>query len=98
MSRADQATTERAKVLVPFGFTERQACFLVTVMSHSGVFVGRQYAALAGITHGHKMSTIRLFESTGRRRSGSCTGESGAEWDISSRMAIRTEGVLWFGE
>ena len=25
-------------------------------------------------------------------------GRLGAEWDISSRLAIRTEGVLWFGE
>jgi hypothetical protein len=25
-------------------------------------------------------------------------GRSGAEWDISRRMAIRTEGVIWFGE
>ena len=25
-------------------------------------------------------------------------GRIGAEWDISSRMAIRTEGVMWFGE
>ena len=25
-------------------------------------------------------------------------GRIGAEWDISSRMAIRTEGVAWFGE
>jgi hypothetical protein len=25
-------------------------------------------------------------------------GRVGAEWDISSRMAIRTEGVMWFGE
>ena len=52
---ADQATTERTKVLVPFGFTERQARFLATVMLHSGVFVGRQYAAFAGITHGQKV-------------------------------------------
>ena len=43
------------KVLVPFGFTERQARFLATVMLHSGVFVGRQYAAFAGITHGQKV-------------------------------------------
>jgi hypothetical protein len=48
--RCDQVTTERAKALVPFGLTERQARFLVTVMLHSGVFVGRQYAAFAGIT------------------------------------------------
>ncbi len=25
-------------------------------------------------------------------------GRIGAEWDISSRMTIRTEGVMWFGE
>jgi hypothetical protein len=24
-------------------------------------------------------------------------GRAGAEWDVSSRLAIRTEGVLWFG-
>jgi hypothetical protein len=51
----DQATTERAKVLVPFGLTERQARFLATVMLHSGVFVGRQYAAFAGIIYGQKV-------------------------------------------
>lgn len=53
--RADQATTERAKVLAPFSLTERQARFLATVMLHSGVFVGRQYAAFASITHGQKV-------------------------------------------
>ena len=53
---ANTATTERAKVLVPFDLTERQARFLATtVMFHSGVFVGRQYAAFAGITHGQKV-------------------------------------------
>jgi len=52
---ADQAITERVKVLVPFGFTGRQARLLATVMLHSGVFVGRQYAAFAGITHGQKV-------------------------------------------
>ena len=53
--RAGQATPEGVKVLVPFGLTERQAGFLATVMLHSGVFVGRQYAAFAGITHGQKV-------------------------------------------
>ena len=38
-----------------FGFTDRQGRFLVTVMLHSGVFVGRQYATFAGITHGQKV-------------------------------------------
>ena len=49
---ADQATTERGELLVPFGLKERHARFLATVILHSGVFVGRQYAAFAGITHG----------------------------------------------
>lgn len=40
---------------VVHGLTERQARFLVTVMLHAGVFVGRQYAAFAGITHGQKV-------------------------------------------
>jgi len=48
-------TTERARVLVPFGLTERQARFLAIVMLHSGVFVRRQYAAFAGITQGQKV-------------------------------------------
>jgi hypothetical protein len=47
-------TTYRAKVIEVFGFSERQARFLVTVMLHSGVFVERQYCAFAGIVHGQK--------------------------------------------
>jgi hypothetical protein len=38
-----------------FGLTYRQARFLLIVMRHAGVFVGRQYAAFAGITHGQKV-------------------------------------------
>jgi hypothetical protein len=53
--KADQATTERVKHLLPFGLAERQARFLASVMLHSGVFVRRQYAAFAGITHGQKV-------------------------------------------
>jgi len=41
--------------LASFGLTDRQSRFLVTVMRHAGVFVGRQYAAFAGITHGQKV-------------------------------------------
>jgi hypothetical protein len=48
-------TIESASAIASFGITERQARFLVTVMLHSGVFVGRQYAAFAGITHGQKV-------------------------------------------
>lgn len=48
-------TAEQAKMLESFGFTERQARFLVLVLLHSGVFMGRQYATFAGITHGQKV-------------------------------------------
>lgn len=34
------------------GFTDRQAAFLVTVMLHGGVCVGRQYEAFTGLAHG----------------------------------------------
>ena len=50
----DQLTTERTEAVSAFGFTERQARFLVEVLIHSGVFVERQYCAFAGITHGQK--------------------------------------------
>jgi hypothetical protein len=48
-------TAERAKLLMPFGFTERQARFLAVVLLHSGIYMGRHYAAFAGITHGQKV-------------------------------------------
>lgn len=49
-----QAADNRVKAVVKFGFTERQARFLVTVMLHSGVCLLRQYTAFAGIVHGQK--------------------------------------------
>src|SRR5712692_5319465 len=51
---------ERRKAICEFGFTERQAGFLVTVMLHSGVCVPRQYASFAGTAYGHKVT--RFFE------------------------------------
>ena len=35
-----------------FGFTERQARFLVHVLVHAGVFIERQYCSFARIAHG----------------------------------------------
>jgi hypothetical protein len=48
------APGHREAALVNFGFTERQARFLVTVMLHGGVCVKRQYCKFAGIAHGQK--------------------------------------------
>ena len=52
---ADDSSAECDRPLAPFGLTDRQQHFLVTVMRHGGVFVGRQYAAFAGITHGQQV-------------------------------------------
>ena len=57
---------DRVKAVVKFGFTERQARFLVTVMLQSGVCLPRQYTAFAGIVHGQK--TRSFFEKLVRRR------------------------------
>jgi hypothetical protein len=46
---------ERVAQMRLHGFTDRQAAFLVTVMLHAGVCVGRQYCAFAGIPHGRKV-------------------------------------------
>lgn len=50
----NRLTAERTEAVSAFGFTERQARFLVEVLIHSGVFVERQYCTFAGITHGQK--------------------------------------------
>jgi len=54
-TNADRLSAGCDRPLASFGFTDRQSRFLVTVMRHAGVFVDRQYAAFAGITHGQKI-------------------------------------------
>ena len=44
----------RVGMLMRFGFTERQARFLVHVLVFSGVFLERQYRAFTGLAHGQK--------------------------------------------
>ncbi|MBP7621093.1 MAG: hypothetical protein KA745_09015 [Gemmatimonadales bacterium] len=44
----------REGAIKSFGFTDRQARFLVAVMLHGGVCVERQYCRFAGIAHGQK--------------------------------------------
>jgi hypothetical protein len=52
---------ERREAVKLIGFTERQAGFLVTVMLHAGVCIGRQYCAFARIAYGRTMHDF--FES-----------------------------------
>jgi hypothetical protein len=51
---------ERIQAVERFGFTTRQAGFLVTVMTHSGVCLPRQHATFAGVAYGHKVN--RFFD------------------------------------
>ena len=53
-------TEDRVKAIAKFGFTDRQASFLATVMLHAGVCVPRQYAAFAGTAYGHNVT--RFFD------------------------------------
>jgi hypothetical protein len=44
----------RVQALVRFGFSARQASFLVLVMLHAGVCLGRQYCTHGRIVRGQK--------------------------------------------
>jgi hypothetical protein len=57
---------ERVAAVEKAGFTRRQAAFLVTVMVHSGVCLGRQYCAFSRIVRGQKMQDF--FSSLVTRR------------------------------
>jgi hypothetical protein len=59
------ANERRVETLRDFGFTERQARFLVLVMRLSGVCVPRQYARFAGVAYGAKCNTF--FDKLERR-------------------------------
>jgi hypothetical protein len=59
-------TSERVQAVADYGFTERQAQFLVLVMRHAGLCVKRQYAAFAGIANGGEKCNA-FFEKLVRR-------------------------------
>ena len=54
MAKLDHVSAMRA-----FGFSARQARFLVLVLEHSGVCLPRQYRTFSGIGHGRE--THRFF-------------------------------------
>jgi hypothetical protein len=55
---------DRVDAVKAFGFTPRQARFLVTVMLHAGVCLGRQYCAFAGIQYGAAVTNLfKVLES-----------------------------------
>lgn len=54
----DLANADRLHAVAAFGFTDRQARFLLEVLLHSGVFLERQYCQFAGIAHGQKTTNF----------------------------------------
>jgi len=80
---------DRVRAVASFGFTERQARFLVTVMLQSGVCLLRQYAAFAGIVEGQK--TRKFFAKLVRLRYASaypCRHNRGRVYQIHTRRCI----------
>jgi hypothetical protein len=63
---------ERRRAVELMGFTERQAGFLVTVMLHAGVCIGRQYCAFVRQAYGQKMHDF--FQSLIARRFATARG------------------------
>ena len=53
-----QAPEDRIKAVADFGFTERQARFIVTVMLNGGVCVPRQYAEFVGTAYGQNVNAF----------------------------------------
>ena len=47
---------ERVRAVAGFGFTERQARFLTTVMLFGGVCVPKQFAQFGGTAYGRKVN------------------------------------------
>ena len=53
-----QAAEDRIKAVSDFGFTQRQARFLETVMLNGGVCVPRQYAQFVGTAYGQNVNAF----------------------------------------
>ena len=80
---------ERVKAIADHGFTERQAGFLVTVMLHSGVCLGRHYSAFARITHGQKVQDFfRKARGSQVRDGASLRAQHGQALPLSSQADV----------
>jgi len=84
---------DRIDAVVKFGFSERQARFLVFVMQYSGVCLLRQYTAFAGIVHGQK--TRRFFAKLVSRRLATayaCRHNRGRVYHVQHKALYRAIG------
>jgi hypothetical protein len=84
---------DRIKAIEEFGFTSRQARFLVTVLLHAGVCVPRQYATFAGTAYGHNVTTFfdRLVQ-RGYATASHCLHNRAALYHIQHQALYRAIG------
>src|SRR5512143_1648463 len=85
---------QRIDAVARLGFTERQARFLVTVMTHSGVCLPRQYTAFAGIVYGQ--GTRRFFArlvADGHASTCRCLHNRAAVYHVHGRALYRAFGA-----
>jgi len=83
---------DRIAAVARFGLTERQARFLLTVMTCSGVCVPRQFATFAGTAYGHKVS--RFFDRLVARRYAAecgCLHNRAALYDVHHQALYRAK-------
>jgi hypothetical protein len=59
-------THDRVQAIADYGFTDRQARFLVLVMRHAGLCIKRQYGAFAGVPAGGEKCNV-FFDKLVRR-------------------------------
>ena len=69
---------DRVDAVAAHGFTPRQAGFLVTVMEHAGVCLGRHYCTYARIAYGQKMHDFFRLLVEGRYASANTCGHNRA--------------------
>ena len=77
----DIANAERLNAIASFGFTERQARFLVNVLLHSGVFVERAVLRVRG--HRPRPEEHRLHQDArqAKIRNTDCDGQASSRTD-----------------
>ena len=86
------ANAERLNAIASFGFTERQARFLLNVLLHSGVFVERQVLRVR--RHRPRPEEHRLHQDARRAtiRNTDCDGQASSRPDVSRSLQAALGG------
>lgn len=84
---------ERLRAVGKLGLTERQAGFLVMVMLHAGVCLGRQYCSYGRISYGQKMHDFfRLLLARGYATARACGNQNARLYHVHYKPLYRSIG------